>query len=442
MAIADPPNSRGGHSLHPFGELGAAQEVQRRQRLAAGALDFERAAPRPSPQATVSSSSSSVPGSPAPSTTTERSTFRRSALPAIATSHQAPGKGDSARIWSCTSRRAGLPVDARLGLVDLAGVGHAFARLRNERQRAGLELAPAPRPSIARRPASAGRAVRRRSVALSIATRSASATGPVSSPASIFMIIMPVSRSPAMMARWIGAAPRQRGSSDAWPLKAPSRVPSRIAHRQQQAIGDDDGGIGSEVAEGLLLGLALQRDRRAHLDAQPFGLALHRRWRQLEPAPAGGPRRLRIDRSDVRGRPRQCARSVGTENSGVPMKIRRSVIWLGPLLPHQAAVLQARFKRVYRLRSSPSKSRTLRRAVPDPHHPARRRAILGELLELLHHHVALQLGDMVDEQHAVRDGRSRAAGRSPAGLRPRPPAACRCASRYFTRTFAGRSTSA
>jgi len=29
------------------------------------------------------------------------------------------------------------------------------------------------------------------------------------------MIVMPVTASPAAMARWMGAAPRQRGSSDA-----------------------------------------------------------------------------------------------------------------------------------------------------------------------------------------------------------------------------------
>ena len=51
------------------------------------------------PQATVSSSSSNVPGVPdRPSTTTVRSTFRRSGLPAISTSHQAPGAGESARM--------------------------------------------------------------------------------------------------------------------------------------------------------------------------------------------------------------------------------------------------------------------------------------------------------------------------------------------------------
>ena len=61
-----------------------------------------------------------------------------------------------------------------------------------------------------------------------IGTRSISAIAPVSSPSSIFITVTPVSASPAMMARWIGAAPRQRGSSDACRLKQPSRGASRI----------------------------------------------------------------------------------------------------------------------------------------------------------------------------------------------------------------------
>ena len=39
-------------------------------------------------------------------------------------------------------------------------------------------------------------------------------TGPLSSPAVTRMIDTPVRSSPAMIARSIGAAPRQRGSSD------------------------------------------------------------------------------------------------------------------------------------------------------------------------------------------------------------------------------------
>jgi hypothetical protein len=55
-----------------------------------------------------------------------------------------------------------------------------------------------------------------------------SSIGPVSSPTSIRMIVMPVSLSPARIARCIGAAPRQRGSSDPWMLKQPCRGASRM----------------------------------------------------------------------------------------------------------------------------------------------------------------------------------------------------------------------
>jgi hypothetical protein len=57
--------------------------------------------------------------------------------------------------------------------------------------------------------------------------------GPVSRDSSICMIVAPVTVSPASRARWMGAAPRQRGNSEAWTLIAPrgaarSSVPGRI----------------------------------------------------------------------------------------------------------------------------------------------------------------------------------------------------------------------
>ncbi len=54
-----------------------------------------------------------------------------------------------------------------------------------------------------------------------IGTLCRSSTGPVSSPASICMIVMPVSVSPARMAAWIGAAPRHLGNRLAWMLRQP-----------------------------------------------------------------------------------------------------------------------------------------------------------------------------------------------------------------------------
>ena len=45
---------------------------------------------------------------------------------------------------------------------------------------------------------------------------------PVSRPSSIFIMVTPTSRSPARMARCIGAAPRYFGSSEAWMLMQPN----------------------------------------------------------------------------------------------------------------------------------------------------------------------------------------------------------------------------
>ena len=42
------------------------------------------------------------------------------------------------------------------------------------------------------------------------------------------MMVTPLISSPARIARWIGAAPRQRGSSEAWTLMQPALGASRI----------------------------------------------------------------------------------------------------------------------------------------------------------------------------------------------------------------------
>ena len=62
--------------------------------------------------------------------------------------------------------------------------------------------------------------------------------GPLSRPAVSRMIVAPVAASPAMIARSMGAAPRQRGSSDGWTLKitwslsSGSLISAPNAHRQ------------------------------------------------------------------------------------------------------------------------------------------------------------------------------------------------------------------
>ncbi len=122
------------------------------------------AARRPCRRRPSSPSSRIVPGSPAPSASVVRNIFNRSGLPPTAISHHAPGNGDRPRIWLCTSTAGRVPVDARLGLVDLARVGR-------RRPRPAASGPARPLPSCCQRlhhqprrpPPSAGRAVRRQS---------------------------------------------------------------------------------------------------------------------------------------------------------------------------------------------------------------------------------------------------------------------------------------
>ena len=113
------------------------------------------------------------------------------------------------RLW--TSRAGAREVDARLALVDLGRVGDAFGRLRRGLESAALKIAQAHAPSVPRRGARARREARPPSCRGRSARRSVAQTGPVSSPSSMRMTMTAVSVSPAMMARWMGAAPRQRG---------------------------------------------------------------------------------------------------------------------------------------------------------------------------------------------------------------------------------------
>ena len=167
-------------------------------------------------------------------------------------------------------------------------------------QRAAFERGRARAPSGRRRAAPARRAGRRRSCRARSATRSAIATGPVSSPSSIFITITPVSASPAMMARLIGAAPRQRGSSEACRLKQPSGHASRIGLRQDHAVGDDHGGIGVVRAEFAsappaccsVVGVSTGRPK-------PPRLALDRASACSSMPRAGGFRRAGVDGGDL-----------------------------------------------------------------------------------------------------------------------------------------------
>ena len=59
--------------------------------------------------------------------------------------------------------------------------------------------------------------------------RACARMSPVSRPASIFMMVTPVSVSPLRIADWTGDAPRYFGSSDVWTFTQPNFGKSRIA---------------------------------------------------------------------------------------------------------------------------------------------------------------------------------------------------------------------
>ena len=178
----------------------------------------EAEAPRPS--ATVSFPSMTERRIGHPPRQGRAHAFTRSGAPRQASSRtrrRGPARGRGSGYGLGAGPR---PVDPRLRLADLRGVGDAVGGLRREGERAPLQRRRA--RAIRSAPSRASRSCSSPAVSSGpIATRSAMATGPVSSPSSMRMTATPVSRSPAMTARWIGAAPRQRGRSEACRLRQP-----------------------------------------------------------------------------------------------------------------------------------------------------------------------------------------------------------------------------
>ena len=115
------------------------------------------------------------------------------------------------------------------------------------------------------------------------------------------MSVTPLVSSPARIARWIGAAPRQRGRSEAWTLMQPSLRRVEDGLGQDQPIGCDHSEIGVQPAEPRLLSVVPQRLRRPHLDPELLRPLVHRRL-PLRLAASRRPRRLRVDRDDVMSR--------------------------------------------------------------------------------------------------------------------------------------------
>ncbi len=148
-------------------------------------------------------------------------------------------------------------------------------------------------------------------------------TGPSSRPSLIRMTWTPVTASPAMIARWIGAAPRQRGSSEACRLKQPRRGASSTSRRQDlaerppprrrrgPAPANAAISAGSRIETGV-------RTAGPWLSAKACtgeGLQV------LAPAARGG--RLGIDAGDLVAGGDELGCRQATEKSGVPRKARR-----------------------------------------------------------------------------------------------------------------------
>ena len=175
------------------------------------------------------------------------------------------------------------------------------------------------------------------------------------------MIVTPVSASPASSARWIGAAPRQRGSSEACTLRQPRRGARRIAGGQDQAVGGDHRSIGAECGECRLLLRRPQGSRDCGRQAcvarpapAPARVAAGGRGRR---AAAAGCRR-----QGCGVRRRSAPSRIVAAKAGVPMKTRSNAL-LGPVaaIARSPPNAGARRSRGLRLRFALA---SLRRIIP------------------------------------------------------------------------------
>ena len=146
---------------------------------------------------------------------------------------------------------------------------------------------------------------------------------PVSSPASIRIVVTPVTDSPFAIAHWMGAAPRYLGNSEACKFKFPKR--GQIDHplRNDAAIADDDDRVRAAVLQvareihDVVLDCRGLRNRDAERDCRLFhGGGVLTPFR----ARAGGRAALRPETSEWPAA--TSLSSVGTAKRGVPQKIR------------------------------------------------------------------------------------------------------------------------
>ena len=190
---------------HRAGRQGeAAQERIGIDRTAPGRCSVaSRSAP--SPQAMVGLRRAPCPARRFPLPALRRSDLMRSPLPRTS-------PGGIARTCALQHARRRRPIDALFLARQLLRIGHAVLGCGSG---CSVSIASSARSAAARRAPQARGAVRNAVACGAIGTRALSSIGPVSRPSSICMMVTPVSPSPARIARWIGAAPRQRGSSEA-----------------------------------------------------------------------------------------------------------------------------------------------------------------------------------------------------------------------------------
>ena len=166
-----------------------------------------------------------------------------------------------------------------------------------------------------------------------------SSIGPVSRPSSICMMVTPLTSSPARIARWIGAAPRQRGSSEAWMFTHPAlrRIQDRL--RQDQPISRDHREI--RVQRGKATCSSSLRSVRASARRCPARRPAHAPRSCARPC--HGPRAAAAAnrQPQPRVRPPTSASRLGTAKSGDPMKMIRIAVAYGEsrwnCLPRSAA---------------------------------------------------------------------------------------------------------
>ena len=94
------------------------------------------------------------------------------------------------------------------------------------------------------------------------------------------MMLIPVSRSPARMACWIGAAPRKRGSSDAWTLIIPRAGSVEHFAPEDVAVRHHHAEVGLQSAEAGEEEIADRPRRLEHRQAGLLAATLHRRRHQ------------------------------------------------------------------------------------------------------------------------------------------------------------------